>query len=202
MTASAPIEDGEPLLIGCDVGTSAVKAVLTTARGDLLAHRLAEHPMHRPRPGWAENDPDDWYSGVAATIRGLLSDTAITPGRIAAIGVVAQREPVVLVDAAGDALGPSISWTDRRTAAEAREVCDRFGRTWLIEKTGTAPVPGTSLTHLMWLRRHRSDEFCRARRILFAKDYVIERLTGERGTDVSTPGRSLMLDLERGDYSP
>ncbi len=192
---------GQPLLIGCDIGTSAVKAVLTTPDGDLVARQIAEHPMHRPHPGWAENDPEDWYDGVTGVVRGLLKASGVAASRVAALGVVAQREPVVLLDGSGRVLTPSISWTDHRTYREAQEVCDRFGRTWLIDRTGMAPVPGATLTHLMWLRRHRNADFAQARRIIFAKDFILERLTGERGTDGSTPGRSLMLDIHQGEYA-
>jgi len=197
-----PVADPElPLLLGCDVGTSAVKTVLLDSGGTLLARRIAEHPMRHPRPDWAENDPDDWYRGVATTVRGALADAAVDPARVVALSVVAQREPVVLVDGRGAPLTPSISWTDRRTADEARIVIERLGREWLIETTGTTPIPGTSLTHLLWLRRHQPDAWRRARHILAAKDYIVWRLTGAIATDPSTPGRSLMLDLRRGEWS-
>jgi xylulokinase len=202
MTTRAPVANGDSLLIGCDIGTSAVKTILTSQTGQLLGHRVAEHTMRHPRPGWAENDPEDWYGGVAATVRDVLTDTSVSPERVAALAIVSQREPVVLIDHQGNALTPAISWTDRRTDAEAKEVSDRLGRAWLIENTGMAPVPGCSLTQLMWLQRHRPDEWRRTTRILFAKDYVVQRLTGQAATDVSTPGRSLLLDIERGQWLP
>jgi xylulokinase len=195
-----PGADEDRLLVGCDVGTSAVKTVLMTPGGDLLARRSTEYEMHHPRPGWAENNPDDWYRGLAITVRGVLREAEVSPERVAAISVVAQREPVVLIDVQGKALCPAISWTDRRTGLEASEVADRFGRSWLIAKTGMAPVAGSSLPQMLWLRRHRADEWGRARKILLAKDYLVSRLTGELTTDVSTPGRSLMLDVARGDW--
>jgi xylulokinase len=201
MQAAGRLDDEQLLLIGCDIGTSAVKSILTSAGGELLGRSVTEHTMHRPRPGWAENDPEDWYRGVAATVRALIADARVDAGRVAAVGIVAQREPVVLIDRTGRSLTPSISWTDRRTAVEAREVSDRFGRTWLIQTTGMAPVPGSTLTHLLWLQRHRQPEWEQTRRIMFAKDYILHRLTGELGTDVSTPARGLMLDLARNDWS-
>jgi sugar (pentulose or hexulose) kinase len=199
--ASAQVAGDGSLLIGCDIGTSAVKAVLTSADGELIGHRVAEHPMHRPRPGWAENDPEDWCRGVQTTVRGLLRDASVPADRVAALAIVAQREPVVLADRWGRALTPSISWTDRRTAREAEAISDRLGREWLIDTTGMLPVLGSSLTQLLWLRRNQPQEWRQTRRILFAKDYILERLTGVWATDISTPGRSLMLDLARADWS-
>ncbi len=190
-----------PVLVGCDIGTSAVKTVLSDAEGRLLARSVAEHPMHRPQPGWAENDPDDWYRGMARTVREALAAAAVDPARFAALCIACQREPVVLAGADGAPLARSLSWTDRRAAAEADEVAARFGRPWLIETTGMAPVHGMSLAHLLWFQRHRPDLWRSVRQIRFAKDYVLHRLTGCRATDATTPGRSSMLDIHHQRWS-
>ena len=184
-----------PVLVGCDIGTGAVKTILASCDGTLLARSSAEHPMHHPRPGWAENDPDDWYRGLSRTIREALAAAAVDPARIAGLGLVCQREPVVLTDAAGLPLAPSISWTDARATTEAGEVAARFGRDWLTETTGMAPTHGMSLAHLLWFRRHRGDVWRSARRVRFAKDYVLHRLTGYDATDPTTPSRSSLLDI-------
>jgi xylulokinase len=190
-----------PVLVGCDIGTGAVKTILASCDGTLLARASAEHPMHHPRPGWAENDPDDWYRGLSRTVREALSAAAVDPARIAGLGVVSQREPVVLTDAAGRPVAPSISWTDARATAEADEVAARFGRDWLIETTGMAPTHGMSLAHLLWYRRHRGDLWASVKQIRFAKDYVLHRLTGCRATDPTTPSRSSLLDIRELDWS-
>jgi sugar (pentulose or hexulose) kinase len=182
-------------VLGVDIGTGSVKALAVTLDGRPLATSCVEHPMHHPRPGWAENDPDDWYRGLSATIREALSAAAVDPARIAGLGVVSQREPVVLTDAAGLPVAPSISWTDARATAEADEVAARFGRDWLIETTGMAPTHGMSLAHLLWYQRHRGDLWPSVRQIRFAKDYVLHRLTGCRATDPTTPSRSSLLDI-------
>jgi xylulokinase len=201
MTPAGHATDDSPLLLGCDIGTSGVKTILSTAEGTLLARSVAEHAMHHPRPGWAENDPDDWYLGISRTIRDVLTATAVDPARVAALSVVCQREPVVLLDSGGRPVARSISWTDTRAGAEADEVAARFGRSWLIETTGMAPTHGMSLAHLLWLQRHRRDLWRSVRQIRFAKDYVLHRLAGCRTTDVTTPGRSSMLDIRRRQWS-
>jgi xylulokinase len=190
-----------PVLIGCDIGTGSVKTILSSADGTLLARSAAEHPMYHPRPGWAENDPDDWYRGLSRTIGEALRRAAVDPARVAGLGVVCQREPVVLTDAAGRPVARSVSWTDGRATAESGEVAARFGRDWLIETTGMAPTHGMSLAHLLWFRRHRPDLWRSARQIRFAKDYVLWRLTGCRNTDPTTPSRSSLLDARRSRWS-
>jgi xylulokinase len=184
-----------PVLIGCDIGTGAVKTILASCDGTLLARSSAEHPMLHPRPGWSENDPDDWYRGLSLTVREALAAAAVAPDRIAGLAVVCQREPVVLTDASDTPVAPSISWTDGRATAEAGEVATRFGRDWLIETTGMAPTHGMSLAHVLWFRRHRGDLWPSVSRIRFAKDYVLHRLTGYDATDPTTPSRSSLLDI-------
>ena len=197
-----PASDADgPVLVGCDIGTGAVKTILASSDGALLARSAAEHPMHHPRPGWAENDPDDWYRGLSRTIREAVTAAAVDPARIAGLGVVCQREPVVLTDAAGVPVARSISWTDVRATAESGEVAARLGRDWLIETTGMAPSHGMSLAHLLWFQRHRGDVWRSVRQIRFAKDYVLNRLTGCRATDPTTPSRSSLLDIRRGQWS-
>jgi len=187
----------DPLLVGCDIGTSAVKAVVAGADGALLGRAVAEHPMHHPRPGWAENDPGDWYAGMCAAVRQALAQAraGAGPARVAALCVVCQREPVVLLDAAGAPLARAISWTDGRAAAQAAAVTARFGQRWLIEQTGMVPAAGMSLAHLLWFAAHRRDTWRAVRRIRFAKDYLLHRLTGCAATDPTTPGRSGLMDV-------
>lgn len=187
--------DDSPVLIGCDIGTSAVKTILATAQGTLLARSVAEHAMHHPQPGWAENDPDDWHLGISRTVREVLAAAAVDPARVTALCIVCQREPVVLLDGDGLPVTRSISWTDTRAIAEADRVAARFGQPWLIETTGMVPTHGMSLAHLLWIQCHRGDLWRSVRRILFAKDFVLHKLAGCETTDPTTPGRSSLLDI-------
>jgi xylulokinase len=201
MSDGGDAADDSPVLIGCDIGTSAVKTIVVTAQGRLLARAVTEHAMHYPKPGWAENDPDDWYRGAARTVREALAAAAVRPGRVAGLSVVSQREPVVLLDADGAPVTGSISWTDARAIGEAEDVAARFGRSWLIETTGMAPTHGMSLAHLMWAQRHRPEQWRSVRQIRFAKDYVLGKLAGCQATDPTTPGRSGLLDIRRQQWS-
>jgi xylulokinase len=201
MSQAGQPDDG-PVLVGCDIGTGSVKTIVSSSDGALLARSAAEHRMYHPEPGWAENDPDDWYRGLTRTIRAALAAAAVDPARVAGLGVVCQREPVVLTDSAGVPVARSISWTDVRATAESDEVAARFGRDWLIETTGMAPTHGMSLAHLLWFQRHRRDLWRSARQIRFAKDHVLNWLTGCRATDPTTPSRSSMLDIRRLQWSP
>src|SRR5688572_6018663 len=115
----------EPILVGLDVGTTAVKAVAITPDGDVVARAEREYPLSTPRPGWAEQDPEDWWRGSQAA----LADLGIEP---AGLGLSGQMHGLVALDSADRVLRPAILWNDGRTGAECREIEERVGRERLI----------------------------------------------------------------------
>jgi sugar (pentulose or hexulose) kinase len=188
-------------LLGVDIGTGSVKALAVTPDGRPLAAACVEHPMHHPRPGWAENDPDDWLRGVIGAVRQLLTGDGVDPAGVLGMCVVSQRDPWVLLDGAMRPLRASIAWTDQRSEPDLAEFAGRMGRPWLIERTGVLPIAGLGLPTLLWIRRHEPETWSATRRLLSPKDYVLYRLTGLAGTDVSTPARSVMNDLRTDSWS-
>ena len=158
--------------------------------------------MRRPRPGWAENDPEDWFQGVCEAVHKLVAVDGVDPGGLLGIGLVSQRDPWVILDANHRVLAPSISWTDRRTEPDLNEFYALMDRPWLIDRTGVLPIPGLGLPTLLWAQRHRSEVWRAARQLMSPKDYVLWRLTGVAGTDVSMPARSVMNDVRRDTWCP
>lgn len=189
------------LLIGCDVGTSSAKAILVDTSGDVLARERCDYPMHRPHPGWAENDPEDWVAAVETMILGLRKQVTFQPADLRALAIVAQRDPIVFLDENLRVLGPSVSWIDMRDLAETEQIYQDFGRQALIETTGLIPVPGLALPVIYWVRRHRPALWRKTKYILAAKDFILLRLTGQRATDTSLPARSMLYDLRKLDWS-
>jgi xylulokinase len=188
-------------LIGLDLGTSALKAVLADPERGVVA--IAEHgyPMHRPRPGWAENDPEDWVTAAARAVPELLARGGIAAGDVAAVCIVSQRDIGALIDGAGAPLGRCIHWSDRRDPDETEELFERLGPERLLETSGTDPIPGLLLPNLVWTARHEPALLARAHAALGPKDYVTYRLTGEVATDRTTPTRSLLNDWRTEDWS-
>jgi xylulokinase len=188
-------------LIGVDLGTTGGKAILVNAEGAALATSWVEYPMSRPRADWAENDPDDWVRATQTLVRDVVTASGVPVATIRGLSVVAQRDPLVLLDEAGEVLTPAISWLDRRDQHESDALYDHFGRSYLTSVTGVVPVPGLPLPNLVWTRTHLPDVWRRTRHALFVKDYVIFRLTGEIATDFSTPSRSVLNDYQANDWS-
>jgi len=180
------------LLLGIDEGTSAVKAVLYDP--DLRPQREArrEKPLHHPKPGWVEQDPDDVLAAVTEAVAELLDDA---PGEIAACGLDHQGESVLAWDAEdGRMLTPIVTWQDKRS----QEVLDRLeaeGRADVVrERSGMPLDPYFSAGKLAWLLEH-DDEVARARdagtlRLGTVDSWLCERLGAGFATDSSTASRT------------
>lgn len=178
-------------VVGIDVGTSGVKGLAIDGEGTVLASAEAGYPLSAPRPGWAEQDPEDWWRATEAVLA-RLRDAAGPP---AGIGLSGQMHGLVALDERDRVLRPAILWNDQRTAAECREIEDTIGLERLIELTGNRALPGFTAPKLLWLRRHEPDVYARIARIALPKDYVRRRLCGEHATDMSDASGTLLLDV-------
>jgi xylulokinase len=182
-------------LVGLDVGTTGVKAVVVSDRGDVLARAERGYPLATPRPGWAEQDPEDWSRAAEVALREL--DVEPT-----AIGLSGQMHGLVALDERDRVLRPAILWNDQRTAAECREIEQLVGGAdRVLELTGNPALTGFTAPKLLWLRRHEPETYARIRRILLPKDYVRLRLTGEQATDVSDASGTLLFDVRGRSWS-
>ncbi|BBY86617.1 xylulokinase [Mycolicibacterium tokaiense] len=188
-------------VVGADIGTSALKASLVHPDRGVVAVAERTYPLSRPHRDWAENDPDDWLRALAAAVPEVLAAAGVSAADVCALCLVGQRDIAVLLDEDGEVLTPCIHWTDRRDLDESSELYDRLGRRTLVERSGTHPIPGLVLANLVWTQRHLPDVWRRARHALQPKDYLAYRLTGDIGTDPSSPTRSLLNDWRTGDWS-
>jgi xylulokinase len=178
------------VVAGLDVGTTGVKAIAITPDGDVVATAERSYPLSTPRPGWSEQDPEDWWRGAEAAL------DEIGAGReIAGIGLSGQMHGLVGLDADDEVVRPAILWNDQRTAAECAQIEDVIGLARLIALTGNRALPGFTAPKLLWLRSHEPDSYGRIRSILLPKDYVRLRLTGEHATDVADASGTLLLDV-------
>jgi xylulokinase len=175
-------------LVGIDVGTSGVKALALSETGEILARAEREYPLSTPRPGWAEQDPDDWARAAEAA----LADLGVEP---ASVGWSGQMHGLVVLDEHGEPLRPAILWNDQRTAAECAEIEERVGLERLIELTGNRALTGFTAPKLLWLRNHEPETFARIRHVLLPKDYARFRRTGEQAIDAADASGTLLFDV-------
>jgi xylulokinase len=179
-------------LVGLDVGTSAVKGVAIDEEGRVLGTASADVPLSRPRPGWSEQEPEDWWR-AAEDVLGRLPDGPV--------GLAGQMHGLVVLDGERHVLRPAILWNDQRTAAECAEIEERVGFERLLELTGNRALTGFTAPKLLWLRRHEPELYGRVRHVLLPKDYVRLRLTGELAADVADASGTLLFDVRRRAWS-
>ncbi|MHB8650325.1 MAG: xylulokinase [Gaiellaceae bacterium] len=179
-------------LIGLDVGTSGVKAVAISPEGELLATAEQGYPLSAPHPGWAEQDPENWWLAAEACLARLPRGP---------IGLSGQMHGLVVLDADDRVLRPAILWNDQRTAAECAEIEARVGLDRLIALTGNRALTGFTAPKLLWLRRNEPEVYARIAHVLLPKDYVRFRLTGERATDAADASGTLLFDVARRRWS-
>jgi xylulokinase len=173
-------------LVGLDVGTTAVKGVAISPDGELLAEVEEPYELSIPRPGWAEQDPEDWWRAAQAALAALPAGP---------VGLSGQMHGLVVLDAEGRVLRPAILWNDQRTGAECAEIEEWIGLERLIALTGNRALPGFTAPKLLWLRRHEPDVYAAVRHVLLPKDYVRFRLTGERAIDAADASGTLLFDV-------
>jgi xylulokinase len=180
------------VLVGLDVGTSAVKGVAIDDEGLVLATASADYPLSRPRPGWSEQEPERWWR-AAEDVLSRLPDGPV--------GLSGQMHGLVVLDTEQRVLRPAILWNDQRTAAECAEIEERVGFTRLVELTGNRALTGFTAPKLLWLRRHEPELYGRIRHVLLPKDYVRLRLTGELAVDAADASGTLLFDVRRREWS-
>jgi xylulokinase len=182
-------------LVGLDVGTTGVKAVAISADGEVLARAERAYPLSTPQPGWAEQDPEDWWRASEPALAEVGAE------RAAGIGLSGQMHGLVALDGADRVLRPAILWNDQRTAVEVAEIEARVGLKRLVALTGNRALAGFTAPKLLWLRRHEPEVFDRIEHVLLPKDYVRLRLGGERAIDVADASGTLLFDVEHRRWS-
>jgi len=183
-------------LLGMDIGTGGTRAVLLDEGGHVLGAATAEHaPMRSRQIGWAEQDPNDWWNAACRAIKDCLRKADSKANEISGIGLAGQMHGLVLLDAAGKVLRPSIIWCDQRTEEQCRQITERVGAKRLIELTANPALTNFTLPKIWWVQKHEPEIWSRVRTVLLPKDYVRYKLTGARAIDVAEASGTLFFDV-------
>jgi xylulokinase len=172
-----------PVLIGIDIGTSSVKAVMAGPGGKRLDAVAAAHETARPAPGRAEQDAPGWLALVEAALARFAAHPAAR--RVAAIGITSQVNTHVFCDGALNPLCPAITWADTRAAAHAARLEGAIAPAAKVAALG-APIPidaSHALARMAWIEAERADIWAATAHVMAPKDFVIARLTGAVAAD-------------------
>ena len=182
-------------MLGVDVGTSSAKVVLIDERGAVLRSASGEYPLATPRPGWTEQNPEDWHRAVQRCIE-EIDAPANTP-----IGFTGQMHGAVFLDGKDRVIRPAPLWNDQRTTAECAAIERAVGAEAVRAITGNPSLTSFQLPKLLWLRAHEPENAERVASMLLPKDYVRLKVTGERMTDVADASGTGAFDLQRRNWS-
>ena len=189
----------EQYVIGCDVGSQGVRAVLLSVKGRIAAEAKAAYEILYPRPLWAEQPVQSWLDGLKQVIRAVCFAAQATPEQVCAIGLAAQVDGLVALDRSGQPLRPAIIWMDHRADRECAELAS--------VQPSPCPISGLNLdpSHvapkIRWLARHEPHVYDTAAHFLLPGSFVAHYLTGEFAIDYSNASSTLLMDLRRRDWS-
>lgn len=190
------------LTLSIDVGTGSVRSALVDGSGRILHVVAREHDQIVPAFGWAEQRADDWWTGVAQTVRGVLAKVEGGRDRVAVVAACGQMHGTVLVDGNGQPTRSHVPlWNDKRTAGLVAEFERAFPDADYLTASGNPPTPAWPGFKLQWLRDNDPAAYRAAETLLMPKDFINLRLTGERAMDTGDASCSFLMDPSTRNWS-
>lgn len=190
------------VFLGVDIGTSGTKTLAMHEDGTILSSATVEYPLYSPRPGWSEQNPEDWWQATIKSVRKVLKAGKIKPADVKGIGLSGQMHGSVFLNKKHEVIRPALLWNDQRTAAECAEIEQRAGgRKKLIKMVANPALTGFTAPKILWLRNHEKKNFDKTVQVLLPKDYVRFRLTGEFASEVSDASGTLLLNVKQRKWS-
>ncbi|HVF11310.1 MAG TPA: xylulokinase [Abditibacteriaceae bacterium] len=180
-------------LIGIDIGTSGTKVLAIDETGKVAASASAEYPLLTPRPLWAEQHAEDWWTATCDCLRRVLA--TVPPTDIAGIGLSGQMHGLVMLDEKHGVLRPAILWCDQRTQAQCDWITETVGMETLVAETANPVLTGFTAPKIIWARDNEPHLYKQARMFLLPKDYIRWKLTGEFATEVSDASGTSLLNV-------
>lgn len=180
--------------IGIDLGTSAVKLLLMQGDGKILKVVSREYPISFPRPGWSQQEPEDWYRETLAGLKELLE--GCDKSQVAGISFGGQMHGLVALDENDAVIRPAILWNDGRTAEESEYLNQVVGRETLSKHTANISFAGFTAPKVLWMKKNEPENFARIHKIMLPKDYLAYRLSGVHSSDVSDASGTLFFDVK------
>jgi len=185
---------GFMLYIGIDLGTSAVKLLLMDGTGAIKKIVSKEYPISYPKPGWSQQQPEDWFEQTMKGLKELTADC--NRAKIAGISFGGQMHGLVILDENDNVIRPAILWNDGRTSAENDYLNNDIGKDKLSEYTANISFTGFTASKILWVKNNEPENFKKIKKIMLPKDYLAYKLSGNHCTDVSDASGMLIFDVK------
>lgn len=168
------------LVLAYDVGTSGIKAVAISHQGELISSSEKNYPITYPRPGWAEQNPNDYWEAIKLSTSDLMQKGNITKEEVKGIVFGTQAMGIIPMDASGQVLSPNISWVDGRAEVQARKLMRRLGGKWLFKKILGIEITGKDvIPKLLWIKENKPKIYQQTSKFLDVNGYLKYKATGK-----------------------
>jgi xylulokinase len=181
------------MYLGLDFGTSSVKGVLVDHNQKILATATSPLTVSRPKSGWSEQNPEDWWKAANKVVAALRKEKPKAIAAVEGIGLSGQQHGATLLDASGKVLRPCILWNDARSFEECREIVRN--EPGAVSLSGNIPLAGYTAPKLLWVKKHEPKIFNKVAKVLLPKDYIRFRMTGVYASDMSDSAGTYWLDI-------
>ncbi len=189
------------VLLGIDIGTSACKVVAFSEDGTVVSQTCAEYPVYYPRPGWAEQDPNEWWNAVCQGVKQLLTKGTVCASDIQGIGIDGQSWSAIPIDKDGQVLHNTPIWMDTRAADICKDLSERVDQEALFDLSGNPLQPSYTLPKILWYKQHRPSVYKNCYKILQSNGFVAYRLTGVLSQDRSQGYGLCCYDMREGQWN-
>ena len=190
--------------IGYDIGSSSVKAsIIDGNSGKCLAtsfYPKKEMKISSPRPGWAEQNPEDWWKNLKLATREILLSSGISSSDIKSIGISYQMHGLVLLDKNDDVLRSSIIWCDSRASKLGEDAFQKIGKEKCLSRLLNSPANFTA-SKLKWVKENELETYEKIKTVMLPGDYIAMRLTGEKNTTISGLSEGIFWDFEKNEIA-
>ncbi|MDC3412198.1 gluconokinase [Aquibacillus sp. 3ASR75-11] len=186
-------------VIGLDIGTTSLKAVLFDYSGSVVLEQEKNYPLLYPHQGWVEQDPIEIENAAIYCLQALVSNRLIDKNDIKGIGISSAMHSLICTTNDGDPLSASITWADFRSEAQTERL--RVNSPEMYEYTGTPIHPMEPLTKLMWMKENEWEPYKRADKFISIKEFIIKRWFGEEVVDYSVAAATGLFDIKKLDWN-
>ena len=180
--------------LGVDLGTSSVKLVLMESNGAIVKTASREYGLSFPKPGWSEQNPEDWFAGFESGLSEVLD--GLDRSSLAGISFGGQMHGLVMLDENDKVIRPAILWNDGRTQEECDYLNKTIGREKISSYTANMALTGFTAPKILWVKKNEPDNFAKIKKIMLPKDYLAYLLSGVHCTDASDAAGMLLMDVE------
>lgn len=189
-------------LVAIDIGTQSSRAAVLTRDGDILGIHQIKHDLDSPHPGWAQQNPDLWWTETCRALRNVLKETGVDTASIAAVSTCGQMHGPVGVDDAGKVTTPWVQlWCDKRCGEQCEEIRKHHNEADLRRLSGNSILPAWTGIKVRWHKDHEPETYHGTRWFLVPKDFINYRLTGVAAADPSEASCSYIWDCGKEEYS-